>query len=159
MRMRDAEIVRAHTEREGTNPYKMAVQARGEPNMTAKTATDESNSTTHTKRKRCKAKQHTFRDEGLSPEWCAGIAHLRTPTLVVKKCPKCGNEVEIFSSDIDVQCGECRFTVINDLNSCTRRCVYSKECGESDFTGKTEKEVAESFFVATNNYAQQPMKE
>jgi len=159
MRMRDAEIVRAHTEREGTNPYNMAVQAKEEHNMAAKTATDDCTITTYTKRKRCKAEQHAFRDEGLLPEWCAGIAHLRTPTLVVKKCPKCDNEVEIFSSDVDVQCGECRFTVINDLNSCTRWCVYSKECGESNFTGEIEKEEEGRSLAATNNYARQIMKE
>ena len=107
--------------------------------------------TTHTKRKRCKAKQHTFRDERSLPEGCAGIAHLRTPTLAVKKCPKCGNEVEFFSSDVDVQCGECRFTVINDLNPCTRWCVHSKECGESDFTEEIEQEEGERSLAATNN--------
>ncbi|MGB8312392.1 MAG: hypothetical protein WCE81_11120 [Halobacteriota archaeon] len=137
----------------------MAIQAREEHNMAAKTATDESTITTHTKRERCKAKQHTFRDDGSLPEGCAGIVHLRTPTLAVKKCPKCGNEVEIFSSDVDVQCGECRFTVINDLNPCTRWCVHSKECGESDFTGEIEKEEEGCSLAATNNYARQFMKE
>lgn len=157
MRMRDAEIVRAHTEKR-YNPYKRDIQVREEYNMAAKTAADESTITTHTKRKRCKAKQHTFRDEGSLPEWCAGIAHLRTPTLAVKKCPKCGNEVEIFSSDVDVQCSECRFTVTNDLNSCTRWCVYSKECWESDFTGEIEKEEEGRYLAATNNYVRQFMK-
>jgi ribosomal protein S27AE len=137
----------------------MEIQTREKDNMAEKTAIDESTLATHTKRKRCRVKQHTFRDEEPLPKECAGIAHLLTPTLAVKKCPKCGNEVEIFSSDVEVQCGECRFTVINDLNSCTRWCVHSKECGESDFTGETEKERVESFFVATNNYAQQFMKE
>jgi ribosomal protein S27AE len=127
--------------------------------MAAKNAVDKGTIVTHTKRKRCKAKQHTFRDKVPLPKGCTGIIHLRTPTLAVKKCPKCGNEVEIFSSDVEVQCGECRFTVINNLNSCTRWCVHSKECSESDFTGETEKEWGESFFVATNNYAQQFMKE
>ena len=122
----------------------MDIQAREEHNMAAKTATDESTITIHTKRERCKAKQHTFRDDGSLPEECAGIAYLRTPTLAVKKCPKCGNEVEIFSSDVDVQCGECRFTVINDLNSCTRWCVHSEECCESDFIGEIEKEGGNS---------------
>ena len=100
--------------------------------------------TTHTKRKRCKAKQYTFRDEGPLHKGCTGLVQFRTPTLAIEKCPKCGNEVEIFSSDVEVQCGECRFTVINDLNPCTRWCVHSKECGGSDFTGEIEKEEKDS---------------
>jgi len=150
MRMRDAEIVRAHTEKR-YKPLQDGHTSEGRTYMVAKTATDESTITTHTKRKRCKAKQHTFRDEGLSPEGCAGIAHFRTPTLAVKKCPKGGNEVEIFSSDVKVQCDECRFTIINDFNSCIRWCVHSKECGESDFTEEIEKEEGERSLAATNN--------
>ena len=123
----------------------MRIQTREEGDMVAKTVEDESTIDTHTKRKRCKAKQHTFRDEVPLPKGCTGIAHSRTPTLAIEKCPKCGNEVEIFSSDVEVQCGECRFTIINDFNSCTRWCVHSKECSESDFTGETEKENKKAF--------------
>jgi len=126
--------------------------------MAAKTAVDESTIATRTKRKRCKAKQHMFRGEEPLHKRCAGITHLRTPTLAIETCPKCGNEVEFFSSDVEVQCSECRFTIINNLNSCARWCVHSKECGESDFTGEIEKEYGECFFVATNNYAQQFVK-
>jgi len=129
----------------------MAKQAREGDNMAAKTEADESTITTHAKRKRCRLKQPTFRNEGPLPEGCAGTVHLRTPTLAVRKCPKCGNEVEIFSSDVDVQCGECRFIVINDLNSCTRWCVHSKECGEFDFKGEVEKEEEGRPSAATNN--------
>ncbi|HXY88421.1 MAG TPA: hypothetical protein VEG44_08270 [Candidatus Acidoferrales bacterium] len=132
----------------------MKIQTGEEDNMAAKTAADGGTIATRVKRKRCKVKQYTFRDEGPFRKGCSGIAHFRTPTLVVKKCPKCGNEVEIFSSDVEVQCGECRFPVINDLNSCARWCLHSKECGESDFTGEIEKEHEEGFCVATNNYAQ-----
>ena len=28
---------------------------------------------------------------------CPGTSHLRTPTLTIKKCPRCGEDVEIFS--------------------------------------------------------------
>ena len=76
----------------------MKIQTGEEDNMAAKTAADESTIATRIKRKRCKVKQHTFRDEGPLRKGCSGIAHFRTPTLAVKKCPKCGNEVEIFSS-------------------------------------------------------------
>jgi len=130
-----------------------------EDNMESTTAADESTTATRIKQKRCKVKQPTFRDDGPLRKGCAGVAHLRTPTLAVKKCPRCGNEVEIFSSDVEVQCGECRFTVINDLNSCTRWCVHSKECEESEFTGEIEIDYGEGFCVATNNFAQQFVKE
>ncbi|HXY88494.1 MAG TPA: hypothetical protein VEG44_08640 [Candidatus Acidoferrales bacterium] len=115
----------------------MKIPTSEEDNMAAKTAADESAIGTRTKRKRCKAKQHAFRDERPLPKGCTGLAQLRTPTLAIEKCPKCGNEVEIFSSGAEVQCGECRFTIINGPKSCTRWCVHSKECGQSDFIGNS----------------------
>ena len=59
---------------------------------------------------------------------CPGTSHLRTPTLTIKKCPRCGEDVEIFSSDVKVQCGKCGLTVFNDMNLCIHWCAYAKEC-------------------------------
>jgi len=59
---------------------------------------------------------------------CPGAANLRTPTLSIKKCPQCGEEVEVFSSDIAVKCGKCGFVVYNDIASCVQWCKYAKEC-------------------------------
>lgn len=58
---------------------------------------------------------------------CPGTANLRTPTLAIKKCPQCGEEVELFSNDISVKCN-CGFVVYNDIESCVRWCKYAKEC-------------------------------
>ena len=44
---------------------------------------------------------------------CPGSANIRTPTLSIKKCPECGREVEIFSSDIRVACDNCGFVIYN----------------------------------------------
>ncbi len=55
-------------------------------------------------------------------------ATLRTPTLTIRKCPECGEEIEVFSNDIAVSCSRCGFTVYNDALSCVQWCRYAKEC-------------------------------
>ena len=59
---------------------------------------------------------------------CPGAANLRTPTLAIRKCPQCGEEVELFSNDISVKCSNCGFEVYNDIASCIQWCKYAKEC-------------------------------
>jgi len=59
---------------------------------------------------------------------CPGAATIRRPTIIVKKCPECGVEVEIFSDEMQVKCSTCGFTVYNDLESCIQWCKYAKEC-------------------------------
>jgi len=61
------------------------------------------------------------------PDHCPGAAILRTPTLAFKKCPQCGEEVELFSNDISVKC-ICGFVVYNDIESCIQWCKHAKEC-------------------------------
>ena len=58
---------------------------------------------------------------------CPGAANLQTPTLTIKKCPQCGEEVELFSNDVSVTCSRCGFVVYNDM-SCIRWCKYAQEC-------------------------------
>lgn len=80
---------------------------------------------------------------------CPGTANLRTPTLKIKKCPECGEEVEIFSTDIKVKCGKCGFTIYNDLESCIQWCKYAKECvGEETYKKLKRERVA---FVCKEN--------
>jgi ribosomal protein S27AE len=55
-----------------------------------------------------------------------------TPTLTIKKCPQCGEDVEIFSSDAKVQCSTCGLTIFNDMNLCIRWCARAKECWGSE---------------------------
>jgi hypothetical protein len=67
---------------------------------------------------------------------CPGAANLRTPTLSVKKCPRCGEDVELFSNDISVKCSTCGFEVYNDIMSCVQWCKYAKECVGDEAYGR-----------------------
>ncbi len=65
---------------------------------------------------------------------CPGAANIGTPTLSIKKCPECGKEVEVFSTDVEVMCSNCGFTVYNDLESCIQWCKYAEKCvGEEQY--------------------------
>jgi ribosomal protein S27E len=69
---------------------------------------------------------------------CPGAANIRTPTLTIKKCPKCGEEIEIFSNDVSVTCQKCGFVVYNDILSCVQWCKYASECvGEETYSKLT----------------------
>jgi ribosomal protein S27AE len=59
---------------------------------------------------------------------CPGSASIRTPNLKVKKCPQCGEEIEIFSNEVSTSCGRCGFVIYNDQASCIRWCRYAEEC-------------------------------
>jgi len=59
---------------------------------------------------------------------CPGAANIRTPTLAIRKCPQCGEEVEVFSNDVSVTCANCGFVVYNDIMSCVQWCRHAKEC-------------------------------
>jgi ribosomal protein S27E len=65
---------------------------------------------------------------------CPGAANIRTPTLTIKKCPQCGEDVEVFSNDTTVTCGTCGFVIYNDIQSCVRWCRHARECvGEETY--------------------------
>ena len=69
---------------------------------------------------------------GLMMFGCKGHDH--TPTLEVKVCPECGNEVEVFSTDTTVECERCGATIYNDAVSCVQWCRYAKSCvGEAEY--------------------------
>ena len=59
---------------------------------------------------------------------CPGASDIRTPTIKLKKCPECGERVELFSTDMRLNCPKCGFTIYNDLESCVQWCQYAKEC-------------------------------
>jgi len=74
---------------------------------------------------------------------CPGAANIRTPILTIKKCPQCGEEVELFSNDVSVKCSRCGFVIYNDIASCVQWCRHAKECvGEEMYRKLTEKKVA-----------------
>ena len=59
---------------------------------------------------------------------CPGAARLRgTPEIIVHTCPKCGGEIEIFSTDTHDECA-CGFIAYNDLQNCLKWCAYAREC-------------------------------
>ncbi|HOK56516.1 MAG TPA: hypothetical protein PKV21_04725 [bacterium] len=58
----------------------------------------------------------------------------------VKKCPKCGYEVEIFSDEVRVKCPKCKNYVYREIPSCIDWCKYAKECiGEKKWKELVEK--------------------
>ena len=88
---------------------------------------------------------------------CPGAAGIRTPTIIIKKCPECGREVEIFSNEMQTQCSKCGFTIYNDLESCVQWCQYAKECvGEEAYKKLKKKRIA---FVCLGNSARSQMAE
>jgi len=61
-------------------------------------------------------------------DFCPGAGNIKgTPTLKVKRCPECGKEVEVFSTDMQVEC-PCGFIVYNDVQSCVKWCKAAREC-------------------------------
>ncbi|MDO4634293.1 MAG: hypothetical protein Q4B01_10585 [Eubacteriales bacterium] len=59
-------------------------------------------------------------------------------TIMEKKCPQCGHEVEIFSVDTEAVCEHCGFVIYNDTLSCVQWCAYAKECvGEAMYESLT----------------------
>jgi transposase len=72
---------------------------------------------------------------------CPGTANLRTPTLAVKKCPRCGAEIEIFSNEPSATCDSCGFVIWNDFASCIQWCRYAERCmGEETVRKFAERE-------------------
>ncbi len=72
---------------------------------------------------------------------CPGAGNIRTPTLKIKKCPECGSEIEIFSTDVSVTCKSCGFTIYEDLESCIQWCKYAEQCvGEELYRELKKKE-------------------
>jgi len=60
---------------------------------------------------------------------CPGSVGIKgTPTLKVKICPECGNEIELFSGDPCAVCAKCGFTAYNDEQSCIMWCAKAREC-------------------------------
>ena len=70
---------------------------------------------------------------------CPGSANLSTPTLKIMNCPECGEEIEIFSTDVKVKCSNCGFTVYNNVESCIQWCIYAKECVGEKLYNKLKK--------------------
>jgi len=70
---------------------------------------------------------------------CHGMDKLKTPTLEIKICPNCGNEIELFSVDTEMACDKCGTVVYNDIQSCVKWCKYAKMCVGEELYNKLMK--------------------
>ncbi len=52
----------------------------------------------------------------------------REISIIDRKCPRCGQEVELISTDTEVTCEHCGFTIYNDTLSCIQWCRYARQC-------------------------------
>ena len=52
----------------------------------------------------------------------------RTPTIIEKVCPNCGQEIEMFSIDTQMPCEHCGFVAYNDTLSCVQWFQYARKC-------------------------------
>ena len=59
-------------------------------------------------------------------EGCQGKP--RTPTIIEKVCPICGELIELFSIDTQMPCEKCGFIAYNDTLSCVQWCAYARKC-------------------------------
>jgi len=65
---------------------------------------------------------------------CPGAASIRMPRLEIRACPRCGEEIEVFSNEASAKCLKCGLVIYNDLVSCVEWCEYAKECvGEKTY--------------------------
>jgi ribosomal protein S27AE len=52
----------------------------------------------------------------------------RTPAIIEKVCPQCGELIEMFSIDTQMACEKCGFIAYNDTLSCVQRCTFARKC-------------------------------
>ncbi len=52
----------------------------------------------------------------------------KTPTIIEKVCPNCGELIELFSIDTQMACEKCGFIAYNDTLSCVQWCEYARKC-------------------------------
>ncbi|MEE8403016.1 MAG: hypothetical protein V3R93_04600 [Candidatus Hydrothermarchaeaceae archaeon] len=66
---------------------------------------------------------------------CPGASTIKAPTIETLKCPKCGEEVEMFTDETAIKCDGCgtKVTRAADL-ACIEWCEAAKECiGEEKY--------------------------
>jgi len=61
---------------------------------------------------------------------CPGSKSFTEPVPELHKCPKCGEEAEIWTHEMMAKCKSCGTSIYRDLNTgwCVRWCAYAKEC-------------------------------
>ncbi len=74
---------------------------------------------------------------------CPGAVNIRMPRMEIKECPKCSEEIEIFSNEASAKCSKCGFVIYNDLLSCVQWCDYAKECVGEETYERLMKQLSE----------------
>ncbi|MEM2210717.1 MAG: hypothetical protein QW372_03315 [Nitrososphaerales archaeon] len=60
---------------------------------------------------------------------CPGINSLVRPTIIIRNCPFCGEEVEFFEYETQQECSKCGKIVYREASeSCILWCSYSEKC-------------------------------
>ena len=60
---------------------------------------------------------------------CPGSQNFKHPQPESLKCPHCGEEVEIWTDEVEVRCRKCATVVTRkDGQSCLDWCKQAKEC-------------------------------
>lgn len=66
-------------------------------------------------------------------EKCPGSPNPRFK-LKEQKCPECGEDMEMFSTDEKTQCPNCGFIIYNEIHACAAWCKYAPLClGEETY--------------------------
>lgn len=61
-------------------------------------------------------------------EKCPGIGNIITPTISIRHCPECGEEVEVISTDMKTECPKCQFVIYGNSASCVQWCQHARKC-------------------------------
>jgi len=63
-------------------------------------------------------------------DFCPGSGKFKQPQPENIKCPTCGEEIEIWTDEIQVTCPKCKNTILHmqEGASCLDWCKYAKEC-------------------------------
>src|SRR3989338_8158395 len=67
-------------------------------------------------------------------DFCPGSSKFKRPEPDYLKCPKCGNEVEIWTDEIQGTCPKCHNKIlrVQEGSSCLDWCKHAKECVGDD---------------------------
>ena len=62
---------------------------------------------------------------------CPGIKSLVRPSIIVRTCPNCGEEVEFFEYETEQTCPNCGKVLHREATeSCVAYCKYAEKCIE-----------------------------
>lgn len=63
------------------------------------------------------------------PSSCPGSRSIKQPVPEHKKCFRCGDEAEIWSDELIIECPKCKCIMSRETgNSCIEWCKYASEC-------------------------------